>query len=176
MDGLCRHRQGRAEADVAGLRRSNNPVLTTDKRTSTMSTKSENLDILRRFQSGVFDEGNLKLIDELFADDFVGHSAADPEDIHGPEQYKEFVRMVRSASSDMQVSVEDRLAEGDRVAQRVIAKGTHDGNFMGIPPTGNEFEIGGIDIYRIEDGKIAEGWEQADMMGLMQQIGAIEAP
>lgn len=140
------------------------------------TTEAENKELLRRFQEEVFEQGNLDLIDELFADDFVGHSAGAPKDIHGPEEYREFVAMIRAASSDMTVSVDDRLAEDDKVVQRVVATGTHDGEFMDIPPTGNEFEVAGIDIYRIEDGEFVEGWEQADMMGMMQQLGVVEPP
>lgn len=142
-----------------------------------MSTReAENKELLRRFQDEVFGKGNLDLVDELFAGDFVGHSAGAEGDIHGPEEYKAFVATVRAASSDMEVTVEDRIAEGDKVVQRVVATGTHDGEFMGIEPTGNRFEISGIDIYRIEDGKFVEGWEAADMMGMMQQLGVMEPP
>ena len=138
------------------------------------TTAVEKKDLLHQFQEQVWKEGNLDRIDEFFADNFVGHSAGAPEEIHGPAEYKDFVATTLEASSDMSVTVEDRIAEGDKVAQRVVVTGTHDGEFMGIPPTGKKFELPGIDIYRVEDGKFVEGWEQANMMGLMQQFGVIE--
>lgn len=136
------------------------------------SSESEIKEVVQRFQEEVIGQGKLELVDELFDEDFVGHSAAEPDDIHGPEEYKQFVAMIRSASSDMDVTVEDRIAEDDTVVQRVRVTGTHDGEFMGLEPTGNEFTITGIDFYRVEDGQIVEGWEQADMAGLMEQLGA----
>jgi predicted ester cyclase len=71
------------------------------------------------------------------------------------------------------IKEEDVLIEGDTVVTRHVGRGTHEGTFMDLEATGNEFEIDGIDVYRIEDGKIAESWINLDMMGMMQQLGVI---
>ena len=84
--------------------------------------------------------------------------------------------MFREAFPDIEFAVEDELAEGDRVAMRWSAKGTHRGELMGIPPTGNRVETTGMLIYRVSGGKSAEAWVSGDDLGIMQQIGAIPSP
>ncbi len=81
--------------------------------------------------------------------------------------------MYRSAFPDTQITIEDQLAEGDMVATRWTARGTHQGELMGVPPSGNRVEVAGITISRIEGGKIEEDWDNYDALGMMQQIGAI---
>ena len=124
----------------------------------------------------IFTEGNLDLADDLIAPDFVDHDSAMPEEVHGIEGFKDFVRMFRSAFPDLHVEVQDQVAEGDKVATRWTASGTHEGELAGIPATGNWVEITGMEISRISGGKIAEIWDNYDVMGMMQQIGAIPSP
>jgi predicted ester cyclase len=81
-----------------------------------------------------------------------------------------------AAFPDFEATVEDIVAEGDTVAMRVTLRGTHDGPFMGVEPTGNPFEVRNMVFTRIEDGKIAERWVQPDTLSLMQQLGAVELP
>ena len=83
---------------------------------------------------------------------------------------------MHSAFPDLQMNVEDMIAEGDKVVARVRMSGTHQGEFMGIDPTGNRVEISGIDILRVADGKIVEHWGNFDDLGMMQQLGVIEQP
>jgi predicted ester cyclase len=83
---------------------------------------------------------------------------------------------IRGAFSDFSATVDDVVAEGDTVAMRVTLRGTHDGPFMGIEPTGNEFEVSNMVFTRIEDGKIAERWVLPDMLGMLQQVGAVDMP
>jgi steroid delta-isomerase-like uncharacterized protein len=136
----------------------------------------ENKALTRRVLEEIFTEGNLDLADDLIAPDFVDHDSAMPEDVHGVEGFKEFVRMYRSAFPDIHVEVEDQVAEGDKVATRWRAGGTHEGEIAGVPATGNWVEITGMEISRISGGKIAEIWDNYDVMGMMQQIGAIPSP
>ena len=119
-----------------------------------------------------------RVLEEIFtiAPDFVDHDSAMPEEVHGIEGFKDFVRMFRSAFPDLHVEVQDQVAEGDKVATRWTASGTHEGELAGIPATGNWVEITGMEISRISGGKIAEIWDNYDVMGMMQQIGAIPSP
>ena len=137
----------------------------------------ENKAIARRALEEVFSgQGNLDVADELFAPDYVGHDPASPEDIRGPEGVKEFASMYRNAFPDVQLSVQEQVAEGDMVATRWIASGTHQGDLMGIAPTGNRVTVAGTSVERIVDGKIEETWDNYDTLGMMQQIGAIPSP
>ena len=137
----------------------------------------ENKAIARRALEEVFSgQGNLDVADELFAPDYVGHDPASLEDIRGPEGVKEFASMYRNAFPDVQLSVQEQVAEGNMVATRWIASGTHQGDLMGIAPTGNRVTVAGTSVERIVDGKIEETWDNYDALGMMQQIGAIPSP
>src|SRR5215208_6449007 len=122
--------------------------------------------------------GSLEALDdalqEVYAHDIVMHEP--DEDVRGIEGLKQFVSMIRSALPDLRITLEEDIAEGDKVVSRWGAQGTHQGELMGIAPTGNEIAITGITIHRIEDGKIVEEWENWDALGLMQQIGAVPSP
>jgi steroid delta-isomerase-like uncharacterized protein len=136
----------------------------------------ENKAIARRADEELFDRGNLDVADELFALNFVYHDPASGEDWHGPESVKQYATMLRAAFPDLHYSVEDQIAEGDKVVTRYTASGTHQSELMGIAPTGNRVEITGISITRIEDGKIEEIWENYDTLGMMQQLGVVTLP
>ncbi len=134
------------------------------------TTETENKEIARRVAEDAWGEGNLDIIDEYFAADFVSHNPAIGE-IRGPDEYKQQITMFRSAFSDLATTVEDQIADGDKVVQRISQTGTHEGEFMGINPTGNQVTNTGIVIGRVKNGKAVEEWPQLDMMGLMQQLG-----
>jgi steroid delta-isomerase-like uncharacterized protein len=131
----------------------------------------ENKVIVLRHWEEVVSKGKLDLIDEIFAPDFVAHEA--DQDIRGPEGVRQFILMLRAAFPDLQVTVEDVLAEGDKVVQRWSAHGSHQGELMGLAPSGKRIFVAGITISRFEGGKVAEEWELYDMMGMMQQLGAL---
>lgn len=133
----------------------------------------QNKKLVRQTFEEVWNRGNYAVIDERFAGDYVGHSVSE---IEGPEGAKGFAAAMRGAFPDFQYTVEDEIAEGDRVGHRWTARGTHEGEFQGIPPTGEQVTITGISIYRVANGKLVEGWTNADMLGLMQQLGAVPAP
>jgi steroid delta-isomerase-like uncharacterized protein len=111
---------------------------------------------------------------EVYADDFILHEAG--EDIVGIEGLTQFVSMMRSAFPNLRITLEDDMAEGDRVVTRWIGQGTHQGELMGIAPTGNQVTMTGITMHRIEDTKIVEEWSNWDALGLMHQIGAVPSP
>ena len=132
---------------------------------------SENKDVVRRFLAEA-SQGNVSVMDEVFAPTFFNHTptAGRSSDLAG---YKQTVTAMLAAFPDFSVTVEDAIAEGDKVAVRVTLRGTHQGALMGIPPTGKQIAITGMSLWRVADGKIIERWESADMLGLMQQLGVI---
>ncbi len=138
----------------------------------------ENKAILQRGYEQVFNQGNLDQIEEFASTDLIDHEAPPPgmEDLEGIEVLRQFVKVFRDAFPDLQLTVEDMIAEGDKVAARYTMRGTHQGEFMGIAPTGNQIEVTGIDIVRFESGKAVEHWGSSDQLGMMQQLGIIPPP
>ncbi len=132
----------------------------------------ENKALVRRDLEEVWSQGKLDVIDEIFAADYVGHMPGSP-DIHGPEEDKQYVTIYRIAFPDMQLTIEEMIAEGDKVAVRWTFTGTHKGELMGIPPTGVQVAMTGISIGRFAGGKFVEGWDYADALGMFQQLGAV---
>jgi steroid delta-isomerase-like uncharacterized protein len=135
-----------------------------------MSTE-ENKALLRRLFKEVWNQGNLGTVDELFAAGYVLHDPA--QLIRGPEGFKAYVSAFRAAFPDMHATIESQIAEEDRVAMRFTVRATHTGEFQGLPPTGKQVMLTGIDIQRIVDGKIVENWVNLDALGLLQQLGVI---
>jgi predicted ester cyclase len=115
------------------------------------------------------DKGNPDVIDEFFAPDVVIHMAPNPD--MNLDLYKQFVRGLYSAFPDLQFVREDMIVEGDSSALRYTAHGTHNGEFMGIAPTGKQVTWVGCEVANWEDGKIIEGWWYADALGMMLQMG-----
>ncbi len=134
------------------------------------TTEAENKELVDGFYEEVMDGGNVNRIDEYIAEEFVLHNPV-MEDAHGPEEYKAVLSMFHAAFPDMEHITEDVIAEGNKVVRRNRLTGTHEGELMGIEPTGNPIENPGIAIFKIIDGLIVEQWVQADMMGLMEQLG-----
>lgn len=132
----------------------------------------ENKDLIRRYVEEIWDKGNHDAIDTFFATDGIDHNAP-PGTPPGWDFMKQFHTMAHAAIPDLQLTVEELIAEGDKVVGRFTASGTQQGEFMGIPPTGKPFTIMEIRISRIVGGKIVEQWGLHDQMGLMQQLGAI---
>jgi len=141
-----------------------------------MSTE-ENKGIVRRWYKEVFEKGNLAIVDEIFSADYLDH---DPGPTgsgwpRGPQGAQQVATFYRGAFPDIRYTI-DQIAEGDKVVTRWTAEGTHKGELMGIPPSGKHLTVTGISIERIAGGKIAETWVNFDLLGLLQQIGAIPAP
>jgi steroid delta-isomerase-like uncharacterized protein len=133
----------------------------------------QNKAIARRFYDEVVSQDKLDLIDELVDPNVVEHEEF-PGLSPGREGVKEFFAMFRSAFPDLQFTIEDMVAEGDKVAARVTVRGTHKGPFLDIAtPTGKQITVGVIDIFRFASGKIVDHWGVTDQMSMMQQLGAI---
>lgn len=135
-----------------------------------MSTE-ENKALVRRATEEIWNQKKLALVDEIAAEDSVTHLST--MTIQGPEQYKQLAAMYFSAFPDLHLTIEDLIAEGDRVVTRWTARGTHQGEFMGIPPTGKQATTTGMTVSRIVGGKFVESWQEGDNLGLLQQLGAI---
>ena len=133
----------------------------------------ENKALARRVLEEMFNKGNLDLADELIAPDYVDHDPAMPEDINGPEGFKEYVSAYRTAFPNLHIQIEDQIAEGDKVVTRWTGTGTHEGQLAGIAPTHNRVTLPGMEIVRVSDGKLIEGWEGYDSMTMMRQLGVM---
>jgi steroid delta-isomerase-like uncharacterized protein len=136
-------------------------------------TLEDNKALVRRFIDEVFVDGRFESVDELLSDDFVPHTWQFSGD--GKADLKTAIERVSKGLADGQFTIEDIIAEGDRVAVRVTAQATQVGEFMGLPPSGKTYTIGEIHIFRIRDGKVVEHWHQFDQLGLMRQLGALPA-
>ncbi len=124
-------------------------------------------------QEDVWNEGNLDAIDELLAEDFVQHSPWKESELHGREEFKRQVEEFHSAFPDLEGTVDEVIADGDRVANRFTMRATHEGEFMGVEPTGKSVELQGTIFAHVEDGKIAERWVVDDIYGFLKQLGKV---
>lgn len=133
----------------------------------------ENMAVARRAFDEVWSQGKVELVDELLAPDWVGRPGGLGEPLEGPEAAKEWITRLRDGFPDITFTIEEMVADGDFVATRWIARGTHEGTFKGMEPTGRSATIGGMTFQRFEDGRIAEGWSEMDALGLFMQLGAM---
>ena len=132
-------------------------------------TIEANKKLVRRFIDEVFVGANQASIDEMVTPDFAWH-VGDSATMSRAE-FKQATKRVSGALNDVSFTIEDEIAEGDRVAVRLTASATQVGEFMKIPPSGKSYKVTEIHIFRIEDGKIAEHWHEFDRLGIMQQLG-----
>jgi steroid delta-isomerase-like uncharacterized protein len=130
--------------------------------------------VLRYFQE--MDRGNIDVVDELIAAEYVDHNPALPGVGPGREGTRQYMRMLKTAFPDASHTIDDIIAEGNKVMTRVTARGTFLGECMGYQPNGNVIEISGIAVHRVENGRLVEHWAHADIAGFMRQIGADAVP
>jgi predicted ester cyclase len=128
----------------------------------------------QRIADEVWTQGKLDVIDEVIAPDFVGSSPTDGE-FHGPEGFRQLVERYHSAFSDVRMTLDRVVGEGDWVATHWTASGTHNGDLMGIAPTGREVTVTGVEFSRVEGGKLVESHGLFDALGMLQQLGAVPA-
>jgi steroid delta-isomerase-like uncharacterized protein len=143
-----------------------------------MSTQ-ENKTMVRRFLEESFGEGKPELVDDLLDPDFVRYDPyIEAGEVHGTQTVKDNIVWFRNAFPDLSCTVEDQVAEGDEVVSRWTLRGTHQGEFFGVPASGERVEMSGIQIDRFdeESGKIIEEWAEFDLLGAMHQMGAIPEP
>ena len=137
-----------------------------------MSTEDNKAHVRRGFEE--VNQKNLAVFVELLTPDVVLHNASTT--IQGLEGYKQFLSLLITAFPNLQFTIEDIIAEGDFVVVRYTTRSTHQGNFMGIPPTGKQVSGTGMFIDRLVNGKAVEQWINSDTLGLLQQLGVIPAP
>lgn len=133
-------------------------------------TTEQNKDIARRYLVDVWGNWDFEAEKELVAEDLVDHNAL-PDLPPGREGHHRFLLICQNAFPEIDVTIDELIAEGDKVGYQWRIRTTHKGEFMGVPPTGKEITLTGSDIVRIEDGQIAETWHIEDNLGLMQQLG-----
>ena len=129
-------------------------------------------EFMRRWFEEVWNNQNEAVIEEMFAEDGVGHGLGG-EPIIGPENFKTFHRAFVSAYPDLKVHVEDTVVEGDKIAVRCRVTGSHNGHGIGVSPTNQPVEFTGMVIVRLKDGKIAEAWNEFNFMEMYKQVGAL---
>src|SRR5215217_5468031 len=135
----------------------------------------ENKEKARRLIEEAFGQGNLQIVEEVLDPDFVCYDPnSEAGEVRGVNNIKQEIEYFRQAVPDLTYTVEDQLAEGDKVVTRYTASGTHQGEFFGVAGTGNRVEFTGIQIDRFdESGKLVEEWPEYDLLGAMRQLGAI---
>ena len=135
----------------------------------------ENKTIARRNFEAAWNQGDMDVVDEIYAATYVNNDPANPG-VSGPAGQKQLIGMYRAAFPDTTFTIEAQVAEGDQVVTRWTARGTHQGELMGMAATNKEITITGITIDRIAGGKITESWSNWDTIGMMQQLGVVPSP
>jgi steroid delta-isomerase-like uncharacterized protein len=130
--------------------------------------------LVERWFDEVWNMGRADAIDEMFAAEGVAHGLG--EDLHGPSEFKVFHATFRGAFPDVRVQMDDMIAEGDRVAYRFTATGTHRGGDLGFAATGRPVRFLGMGSVRIANGRIVEGWNVLDQLGMLTQLGVVPTP
>jgi steroid delta-isomerase-like uncharacterized protein len=134
----------------------------------------DNATVLDRINQEAFNRGDVRVLDELLAEGFVDHDPM-PGTTPDREGVKTLVRTLHDAFPDMRMEVDERIMTGDKAVERWSSTGTHEGEFMGIPATHRRVSTRGIDILRLQDGRVVEHWGQIDMLSVLQQLGAMPA-
>jgi len=126
--------------------------------------------LVRRNFEVIWTQCNLEVADEIIDSHYVGHIAALPDTVRGVQAFKQVVMLYHLSAPDIRFEIQDQLAEGDKVATRWIAHGTHQGEFMGIAPSGQRMSVTGMSFHRIEQGRIQESWDDWDALSMLQNM------
>jgi len=132
---------------------------------------NQNKALVCRFTEEVWNKGNLDVVTEIFAEDYVRHDLRAGNPLPGPEGQKRIAADFRAAFPDLHTTIDLVVAEGNMVMVRWTTEGTHTGQWGNVPPTGKRARFSGVNIFRIESGKVVELWNHRDDLGLMQQLG-----
>jgi steroid delta-isomerase-like uncharacterized protein len=135
-----------------------------------MSTEDNKAQVRRGYEEG-FHQRNLAVFDELMASDYVWHFASTT--LQGREPAKQLISRFLTAFPDGRYTIEDMIAEGDRVVVRQTFRGTHQGDFLGMAPTGKQVTVTEMEIFRVANGQGVENWTSSDDLGLLQQLGVV---
>lgn len=132
-----------------------------------------NAELVRGFFEQAVNQRDEAALQEFLAPDYVNYTFAAMGYPRGVEGMKAALDLFLSGFPDLRVTVEDVIADGDKVSSRGVMRGTHGGEFMGVPPSGKQMQIEWIDVWQVKNGQLVENWVQIDLLGLMQQIGAV---
>jgi steroid delta-isomerase-like uncharacterized protein len=138
-------------------------------------SEQHNKQIVDEFIQALFTRGELDAVDRYLTPEFVNHDPTFPDEPGDRESMRAVGEVIRAAFPDWHSDLEELIASGDKVVERFTASGTHEGEIMGIAPSGRTVTLPGINVYRLVDGKIVERWGKLDMLGFMRQLGAIPA-
>jgi len=127
--------------------------------------------LFRRYFNEGANKGNLSVIDEVFAANYVHHDPANVDSVGGLEDVKHHIATLRHAFPDLEFSIHDEIADENNIVVRWTVSGTHTGDYFGIPPTGRKFSVTGMNHWKMANGKAIEGWVSRDDLGLMRQLG-----
>ena len=144
-------------------------------RTETMSSTEQNKVIYRQYIDEAFNEGRLEALDRLVSPSYVYHDAP-PGIPPGVEGLRQVIKQFHAAFPDLEITIDDQVAEGDKVCSLSTTRGTHKGMLFGIPPTGKEVIMKGMTMVRIVDGRVAESWVKNDVLSLFKQLGVTALP
>ncbi|HET9149114.1 MAG TPA: ester cyclase [Alphaproteobacteria bacterium] len=136
-------------------------------------SKEENIAAVKRWGAEVANQGKFDVLDDILAPNFVDHDPA-PDQGPGIEGLKGFFRAFRAAFPDLSTEVEELVASDNEIAMRYTVRGTHQGSFMGVPPTGKRFEAAALQIAKFKDGKCVERWGSTDELGILEQLGIVD--
>jgi steroid delta-isomerase-like uncharacterized protein len=135
-------------------------------------TTEDNKALVRLYIEEAWNKGNVSVIDDLMSENYTRHVSGCPAPLTR-ESHKKRILQIHRALPDVTMTIEDMVADEDRVASRVTLRGTQRDTFMGIPATGRQVTVTGIDIARVVDGKVVEHWAEMDTLGLIKQLGAL---
>jgi len=138
-------------------------------------TTEQNKSLIRRWIEEGWNQGNLAVVDEIYAPNVVQHDPNSPMPVNSRKALKAYAANYRAAFPDLTFSVDDLIAEGDKVLWRFTSQGTHQGALGPIPPTGKQGTVTGMVLFRLASGQVAEVWANIDVLGLLQQLGAAPA-
>lgn len=137
---------------------------------SDIHTLDANKALVRQNFEVIWSQCDLKAADALIAPDYVGHIATLPDAVRGIEAFKQVITLYHFSSPNIRFDIQDQIAEGNKVATRWIAHGTHQGEFMGVAASGQRLSVSGMSLHRIENGRIQESWDDWDALSMLQSI------
>lgn len=141
-----------------------------------MTTQTSPTELIDRVWGEAVEGGDVDVIDDALTDDYVGHTPGATGGIRGPDGFKQYVHTLRAAFPDLSVTIEDRLVTDDAIVDSYTIRGTHDGTFKGVSPTGTEVEFNGIVIHYLEHEQVRKDVAVFDALDVMQQLGVVDPP
>lgn len=141
-----------------------------------MAITEANTELIDRVWEEAIENGEMAVVEDALASDYVLHTPAAAEPIRGPDGFEQYKNALRAGFPDLSVTIEDRIVDGETVVDRYRMRGTHEGEFQGVPPTGTEVEFTGLIVHYLDDGEVVENVAEFDVLGLLAQLGVVARP